>query len=138
VRKYLKRPSKQTLWQFVLYNFGGLVFFASGYGVFALLYGVLGWHWFFAKAVADLVGWSLNYLVQRYVAFRRESGQQLQRKLFGKYVGFSFLNLALDYAIVGGLNWLGVSPFLGLWISSLFFTFWKYAGYKKWVFKTPS
>ncbi len=132
----MKRPSKQTVWQFVLYNFGGLVFFAVGYALFVLLYGVLHWHWFFAKAVADLVGWSLNYLIQRHIAFKHESKSQQNRRLLGKFTVFSLLNLAIDYAIVGALNWLGVSPFLGLWISSLFFTVWKWLGYKHWVFRS--
>lgn len=131
----MKRPSKQTVWQFVLYNFGGLVFFLVGYGVFALLYGVFHWYWLFAKMLADLIGWSLNYLIQRHIAFRSESKDQKEHRLLGKFTVFSLLNLGLDYALVGLLNWIGISPFLGLWLSSLFFTVWKWLGYKHWVFK---
>lgn len=134
----MKRPSKQTVWQFVFYNFGGLVFFLVGYALFALLYGVFHWHWLFAKMAADLVGWSLNYLIQRHIAFRSESKDQKEQKLLGKFTIFSLLNLGLDYALVGFLNWIGISPFLGLWISSLFFTVWKWLGYKHWVFKSPA
>jgi hypothetical protein len=50
-------------------------------------------------------------------------------------VPFSLFNIPIDYAIVGGLKWLGVTPFLGLWISSIFFTIWKWLWYKHWVFK---
>jgi putative flippase GtrA len=131
----LKKPSKQNLLQFVYFNFGGVVFFVSGYAVFALLYGVFGWYWWVAKGIADLIGWGLNYIIQRYLAFKDESKAQSQKKLIGKYVGFSLVNVLIDYALVAGLYALGVSPFLGLWISSLFFTVWKYVWYKFWVFK---
>lgn len=119
------------------FNFGGIAFFVSGYAVFALLYGVFNVHWLIAKGIADLIGWTLNYLIQRYLAFRKESKDIPQKKLLKKYIGFSLLNVLIDYALVGGLKLLGVSPFLGLWISSLFFTVWKYIWYKLWVFKKP-
>ena len=106
--------------QFFWFNIGGLLFFVAGYGVFALLYGVLHGHWLLAKAFADLTGWSLNYLIQHYVAFDgRKHGHAHTLK---RYLPFSGMNLFIDYAIVGGLTVLGVTPFLGLWISSLFFT----------------
>lgn len=131
----IKRPTKRGVIQFIYYNLGGVAFFLSGYLVFVLLYGVLHWWWWVAKGIADLVGWGLNYLIQRYLAFNEESKAQSQRKLISKYVGFSLLNVLIDYALVAGLYALGVSPFLGLWISSIFFTIWKYLWYKFWVFK---
>ena len=131
----IKRPTKRGVIQFIYYNLGGVAFFLSGYLVFVLLYGVLHWWWWVAKGIADLVGWGLNYFIQRYLAFNEESKAQSQRKLISKYVGFSLLNVLIDYALVAGLYALGVSPFLGLWISSIFFTIWKYLWYKFWVFK---
>lgn len=129
-----KKPVKQSVLQFVYFNVGGVVFFVSGYAIFALLYGLLHWHWFVAKGIADLTGWGLNYLVQHYLAFAEAARAQGHKQVLKKYVPFSLLNVLIDYAIVGGLNWLGVSPFLGLWLSSLFFTIWKWLWYKKWVF----
>lgn len=135
--KIPKKPKKESILQFVYFNFGGIAFFVSGYAVFALLYGVFNVHWLIAKGIADLIGWTLNYLIQRYLAFRKESKDIPQKKLLKKYVSFSLLNVLIDYALVGGLKLLGVSPFFGLWISSLFFTVWKYIWYKWWVFKKP-
>lgn len=132
-----KRPNRHTLLQFVWFNLGGVAFFVIGYGVFALLYGLMGWQWWAAKIVADLTGWTVNYLIQRYGAFRRESRAHKNSTLFARFSFISLVNVPIDYAIVGGLKWLGVSPFVGLWISSLFFTGWKYAWYKWWVFRAP-
>lgn len=132
--KLPKRPAKQSLLQFIYFNFGGLVFFVSGYLLFALLYGLFHWWWLLAKGIADLVGWVLNYLVQHYLAFNDSARQQGHKKVLKKYVPFSLLNVLIDYAIVGGLKWIGITPFLGLWISSLFFTLWKWLWYKHWIF----
>lgn len=133
-----KKPSKRTLWQFVLYNIGGMAFFATGYSIFVLLYGVFSWRWWAAKIIADLSGWAVNYLVQRFIAFRHEGKHHTEKKLFTRFSAISLINVPLDYAIVGGLKLVGVSPFIGLWISAVFFTFWKFAWYKLWVFKAHS
>lgn len=139
--KYLRRPKTyptRSMLQFIYFNLGGLVFFVSGYMLFVLLYGVLHWHWLAAKAVADLVGWTLNYVIQHYVAFRHSALLQGHKRVLKKYVPFSIVNIPIDYALVGGLKWLGVSPFAGLWLSSFFFTIWKWLWYKHWVFKKPA
>jgi putative flippase GtrA len=128
------KTKNYTLKTFAFFNLGGIAFFLSGYAVFALLYGVLHWHWFVAKGLADLVGWSVNYLVQHYLAFYDAARKQGHKKVLKKFVPFSLLNIPLDYAIVGGLKLLGVSPLLGLWLSSLFFTVWKWLWYKHYIF----
>jgi hypothetical protein len=40
----------------------------------------------------------------------------------------------LDYAIIGGLKAIGITPYIGFFISSLFFTVWSWLWYKYWVF----
>lgn len=129
------KPSRKGLRQFLYFNIGGAVFFGVGYVLFALLYGIAGWHWFAAKIIADLVGWTLNYLVQHYLAFQDTAKAQGHRSVLAKFIPFSLVNLVLDYGIVAGLAWLGVSPFIGLVVSSMFFTVWKWLGYKHWVFR---
>lgn len=130
-----KKPSKKSIKQFVLYNFGGVGFFVTGYLVFSLLYGVFEWEWWQAKIIADLFGWTVNYLIQRFFAFRDESRAHTEKALFARFSFISLINVPLDYAIVGGLNWLGLTPFIGLFVSACFFTVWKFIWYKFWVFK---
>lgn len=132
-----KKPTKKGLLQFVYFNLGGVAFFVIGYLVFVLLYGLLHWYWFIAKGLADLTGWAVNYLIQHYLAFNETARQQGHKKVLKRYIPFSLFNVLIDYGIVGGLNWLGVTPFLGLWISSIFFTVWKWLWYKHWVFRLP-
>lgn len=131
----LKKPSKQNIWQFTLYNFGGVAFFVIGYLVFVGLYGLAHWPWWLAKIIADLVGWAVNYVIQRYLTFRKEVKNSQDRRLLKRFIGVSLLNVPLDYAIVGTLKLVGLTPFVGLWLSALFFTIWKYAWYKLYVFR---
>jgi putative flippase GtrA len=132
-----KKPSKRTLLQFLYYNLGGACFFVIGYLLFSLLYGLLGIWWLLAKGVADLVGWTVNFIIQRYLAFKEEAVHHNNRAIIKKFSAFSLLNLLIDYAIVGGLKWIGLTPFIGLFVSAAFFTIWKYAWYKHWIFKHP-
>lgn len=131
-----RKPSKRTLKQFVLYNVGGVGFFVAGYMVFSVLYGVLSWDWWSAKIVGDLVGWTVNYFIQRFLVFHEESRAHKEHRIFARFSAISLVNVPIDYLIVGGLKWLGVTPFIGLFVSAGFFTIWKFAWYKHWVFRT--
>lgn len=121
--------------QFLYYNFGGIAFFISGYAIFSLFYGVFHWQWFFAKMIGDAVGITLNFLVQHHLAFRKESKKLSQKQQLERYIPLSVFNIFLDYTIVGSLKWLGITPFIGMWMSSSFFTVWNYLIYKYWVFR---
>lgn len=124
--------------QFAQYVVGGGLWFVSGYIIFVLCYGVLGWSWWTAKLLADIVGWTLNYLVQRYWAFNNPLLETQEIKVSSKYVLLMIVNTAVDFAIVGGLKWLGLTPFIGLWVAASFFTVWNYVWYKFWVFNPKS
>jgi len=129
------RPTKKGIVQFVFFNAGGVAFFVVGYGVFSLLYGLIGWPWLAAKIVGDACGWSVNFAIQYFVAFRQERHGHQPHVVFGKFTVISLVNLVIDYAIVALLAWLGVTPFIGLIIASQFFTVWKWLWYKHYVFK---
>ncbi len=135
VRLKATKLSRKGTVQFVFFNAGGIAFFVVGYASFSLLYGVLHWHWLAAKIVGDSLGWTVNFLIQYFLAFRDERKTDRPQVIFGKFAAISLVNLGIDYAIVGALNWLGVSPFIGLIIASQFFTIWKWLWYKHWVFK---
>lgn len=120
--------------QFAKYMAGGTLYFWSGYAIFAILYSGFGWSWFPSKIVADIVGWTLNYLVQRYWAFVPDGKHLREIEHIGRYVFIETIGLILDYAMIAGLNYIGISPYVGFFISSGFFTVWSYFWYKYWVF----
>jgi putative flippase GtrA len=133
VRKITK-PTKKTFLQFVIFNFGGVMFFVIGYVTFVILYGLFHWAWLPAKILADFLGWTANFVIQYFWAFREEAKAQHAHKVTGKFTAVSIMNLGIDYAIVALLAWIGVSPFIGLIIAANFFTIWKWLWYKHYVF----
>lgn len=120
--------------QFFKYMAGGNLYFWSGYAVFAIGYSWLHWSWLWAKIAADAVGWTLNYVVQRYWAFSGHSRHLSEVKHIGRYIFIETIGFGLDYALIGGLNQVGVTPYVGFFVSAGFFTVWSYFWYKHWVF----
>lgn len=132
---FVKRSvSKQHLIQFLEYMVGGTAYFWSGYIIFALCYTGLQWRWLYAKMLADIVGWTINYLIQRYWAFSSKKLQHHEGQTLGRYGFITVVNLLIDYLIIASLNAIGVSPYLGFFISAGFFTVWNYIWYRFWVF----
>jgi len=130
----VKKP--KNLSQFLKYMVGGNVYFWSGYAIFAVGYSALHLWWLWAKIASDIVGWSANYLVQRYWAF---AGQHHLREIehIYRYLFIESIGFILDYAIIGGLKAIGITPYIGFFISAGFFTVWSYLWYKYWVFPEP-
>ena len=126
---------KQLIKQFAKYMVGGGVYFWSGYAVFVLLYGGLHWSWFPAKVVCDIVGWTLGFFVQRYWAFHHPSLAGKTIRVTGRYILVNAVNFIIDYLIVWGLNSVGVTPYIGLFVAATIFTIWNYLWYRFWVFK---
>lgn len=119
--------------RFFKYLVGGSIYFWVGYGVFAVCFSVFGWGWLPAKLLADFIGWTLNYVVQRFWAFRdRVSLGEMEHA--GRYITIESVGFVLDYALIGGLYAIGVTPYVGFLISGVFFTFWSFLWYKYWVF----
>ena len=125
---------QKTALQFGKYLSGGTIYFWVGYGVFAICYSGLGWSWFPSKVAADAIGWSLNYLVQRYWAFDSDRLKLSEMQHVGRYLTIESIGFVLDYLIIYGLNAIGISPYIGFFISAGFFTIWSFLWYKYWVF----
>lgn len=119
--------------RFVKYFAGGSIYFWLGYAVFAIGYSVFHWGWLPAKLLADAIGWSANYLAQRLWAFSdRISLSEMQHA--ARYITIESIGFVLDYLIIYGLKSVGISPYIGFFISSAFFTVWSWLWYKYWVF----
>ena len=128
-----KLLSKQELLRFSKYFIGGSAYFWIGYAVFAICYSGLAWAWLPAKIAADIVGWTTNYVIQRFWAFS-DRAHLSEMKHVGRYIFIEAIGFVLDYIIIWGLNAVGVSPYIGFFLSAGFFTVWSYFWYKYWVF----
>lgn len=126
---------KDRVIQFLKYMAGGTLYFWVGYAVFAVAYSGFHWDWLPAKILADVIGWSLNYIVQRYWAFNTGARVPLREmQHVGRYLTIESIGFVLDYLIIWGLKVIGVTPYIGFFISAGFFTVWSYLWYRYWVF----
>lgn len=123
--------------QFMKYFAGGSLYFWSGYLIFALGYSVFHWWWLWAKMLADAIGWTLNYIAQRYWAFAGQAKHLSEMQHAGRYVTIESIGFVLDYLIIAGLKSIGITPYIGFFISAGFFTIWSFFWYKYWVFPEP-
>lgn len=129
-----KNKRSETINQIIKYFASGGVYFWVGYGVFAVGYSVYHLWWFWAKVIADIIGWTLNYILQRYWTFASQSKYLSEEKHLKRYFVITVIAFIIDYLIIGGLKAIGISPYIGFFISSGFFTIWSYLWYKYWVF----
>lgn len=132
--KKLKKKHVREVRRFTEYMISGGAYFWSGYLVFFVIDMGLHAAFFWAKSLSTLTGWTVNYLLQRYWVFNNPKLKKHQTEVTSRYTIITLVDFVLDYFIVYGLKVIGISPYIGQFVSSAFFTGWNYAWYKYWVF----
>lgn len=130
----LRRKQQKEVTRIAEYMVSGGAYFWAGYVTFFLFDKILGTTFFWAKSVSTLVGWTVNYLLQRYWAFNNPKLKAHQTEVTARYVTITLVDFVLDFLLVLGLKEAGITPYIGQFISAGFFTVWNYAWYKYWVF----
>ena len=130
----LKKRQQREVKRITEYMISGGAFFWSGYLVFFVIDKGLHWSLWWATTISYLVGWTINFLLQRYWVFNNPKLAKHQTEVTGRYLVISLINLLINYWILKGLKTIGVSPYIGQFVSSGFFTIWNYIWYKYWVF----
>lgn len=118
----------------VEYLVSGGLYFWTGYLVFFLCDKVLGFNLWWAKLTANVLGWIVNYMLQRFWVFKNPALAKHKTEVTTRYAVITLVDFILDYFIVYGLQRLGISPYIGQFASAGFFTVWNYFWYKSWVF----
>ncbi|HSW78907.1 MAG TPA: GtrA family protein [Candidatus Babeliales bacterium] len=129
------RHHHKLIIQFLEYMVGGGVYFWGGMAIFALCFEVLHWPWWVAKGLADIIGWSANYAIQRYWAFYDSKLKGQDRRVIFRFILINGIDLVFDYAIVAAFIYNGLTPYAGFFASAGFTTVWDYLWYRFWVFK---
>ncbi len=131
--KKLKKRQRRELTRFGEYMVGGGVWFWSGYIIIVVLADKIPLFW--ANFIGNAVGITLNFLIERYWAFKSNRPTTLMVAT-RRYVVYTALNaFLLNYLILQGLRNLGIEPKFGQFIAAGFFTIWNYIWYKTWVFR---
>lgn len=118
----------------VEYMISGGAYFWTGYGVFFICDKVFHFNLWWAKLAANVVGWVVNYLLQRYWVFKNPRLNKHQTEVTSRYIVITLVDFIIDYLIVRSLKTIGITPYIGQFISSGFFTVWNYLWYRFWVF----
>lgn len=129
-----KKKKQIEIKRLIEYSITGGAWFWSGYAMFALLYSVFKTDVITAKVVSYIFGLFVNFMLERFWVFRDTHAKKQLQKVTYKYVLLSCLNLGIDVLIVWGLEQVGISPYIGQFVSAGFFTVWNYVWYKLWVF----
>lgn len=129
-----KVKSHKLLIQFVEYLVSGGVYFWVGYFILLYLYHIAHWNLWWSTIVSNVIGWAVNFVLQRFWVFSSKSLKGHQTEVTGRYIFITLLDFVLNYIILKGLIKVSIDPAIGQFISSGFFTIWNWFWYKYWVF----
>lgn len=133
MKKKITKKQRKEVTRFAEYMVGGGVWFWSGYVIIVVLDDQIGLFW--ANVLGQTVGLTLNFIIERYWAFKTNKPAALLVAT-KRYVVYTILNaFGLNYLILLGLRSVGIDPAIGQFIASAFFTVWNYYWYKVYVFK---
>ncbi len=133
--KKLRNKQKTIFQQIAEYMVAGGAFFWSGYLAFALFDAVFGWPLFVAKQLANIIGLTINYILEdRWVFKHKKARISYDKRRTHRYIIITIVNFGIDYVIVSQLKQHGITPYLGQFASAGFFTVWNFMWYKYWVF----
>ena len=112
----------------------GGVYFWVGYAILNYLYYAAHWSLWWATILSNVVGWTANFILQRFWVFNNKSLKSHQTQVTTRYIIITLADFVLNYFILFGLKNIGITPAIGQFISSAFFTVWNWFWYKLWVF----
>ncbi|MBX4197603.1 GtrA family protein [Candidatus Saccharibacteria bacterium] len=120
--------------QFIEYLISGGAYFWVGYLILDYLYYVLHWNLWWSTIVSNVVGWAVNFILQRFWVFNNKALKGHQTQVTSRYITITLVDFVMNYFILYGLKQVGITPAIGQFISSAFFTGWNWVWYRYWVF----
>lgn len=131
----MKKKQRKELVRFSEYMAAGGAQFWSGYATFAVFDQVLGVTFWWAKSLSYFLGVTVNFMLERFWVFgqKRITKAQIEATA-SRFYALMLANFVIDLGIVGGLREIGISPYIGQFISAGFFTVWNYLLFRLWVF----
>lgn len=129
-----KSKNRKLVVQFVEYLISGGAYFWVGYGILDYLYYFAHWSLWWSTIISNVIGWAVNFLLQRFWVFNNKALKGHQTQVTGRYIFITLVDFVLNYFILYALKLVGITPAIGQFISSAFFTVWNWFWYKFWVF----
>lgn len=101
-----KQNNRKELIRVVEYMISGGAYFWTGYGVFFVADKVFHLNLWWAKLAANIIGWVVNYILQRYWVFQNSRLNKQTTKVTTRYAVITLVDFVIDYYIVLGLKML--------------------------------
>jgi|SRR5579862_357743 len=128
------KARRKIIIQFIEYMVSGGVYFWVGYGLLDYLYYAAHWSLWWSTILSNVAGWSVNFVLQRFWVFNNKTLKSHQTQVTTRYIIITLADFVLNYFILYALKGIGITPAIGQFISSAFFTVWNWFWYKLWVF----
>jgi len=128
------KQQRKLIIQFVEYMVSGGVYFWVGYLLLDYLYYARHWSLWWSTIISNVIGWAVNFTLQRFWVFNNKALKDHQTQVTSRYILITLVDFLMSYAILYSLRKVGITPAIGQFISSAFFTFWNYLWYRFWVF----
>ena len=134
--KIKKQFTLQNLIQFIKLQLAGNILFWGTYIGFYVLHEQIRWSEVVALTVASLIAHALFFVANKEWVFDEDGANRKSSAELVRFVIFMGINFFINIGIIYGLSqFFGISPYIGQFISGLFFTLWTYVGLKFWVFR---
>lgn len=136
----MKSKTKKSLWksaaQFIKLQLAGNVLFWGTYLGYAFADNVLHTKSAWALAIPSILAHILFFILDKNWVFSEKTGTQKTTDEIVRFVTFMGFNYFLNLGIVLSLEtYLGLTPYLGQFVASAFFTVWTWLGLRFWVFR---
>lgn len=137
--KIKRQFTVQNLIAFIKLQLAGNVLFWGTYIGYFLLHELANWTELTALATASTIAHIAFFIVDSEWVFDEKGERRKTPGELWRFVIFMGLNYFINLAIIAGLSYyFDISPYIGQFISALFFTFWTFIGLRYWVFPKQS
>lgn len=125
-----------NLVQFIKLQLAGNILFWGTYIGFYVFHEQIQWSEVASLTTASLIAHALFFIANKEWVFDEEGENRKSTAELVRFIIFMGINFFINIGIISGLSaFFDITPYIGQFISALFFTFWTYIGLKYWVFR---
>lgn len=136
MEKIKRQFTFQNLIEFIKLQLAGNILFWGTYLGFFLLYEIAGWAEIIALSTASIVAHVLFFIANSEWVFDEKGERKKTQGELTRFILFMGLNYFINLGIIWALShFFGITPYIGQFISAMYFTIWNFVGLKYWVFR---
>lgn len=135
MRQKQKKSLIKIAIEFVKLQVAGNILFWGTYIGFFGLRELADWSTITALATASILAHILYFVADKEWVFSDKTGRRKTSDELSRFILFMGLNYFINLGIIAWLDsYFGITPYIGQFISGLFFTVWSFVGLRYWVF----